>query len=205
MPRDASSHRLFTISGNLRRAGRRVFLPIGNTANAGTGTRWYFSSFLERSLPRASISPRGLQPVYGTRSSSSRPTTFCAYSVSPWNSSSRLKTISGFQSSTASRIGVSSDCTPIMRTSCPLPFNVLMTSYSVFQTYASFSVISAMLSGGIRSGCARHRIRSEFIQRTIACARRAAGAPPWCSTGEPSICAAHTRGPAHAASAPAPC
>ena len=46
--------------------------------------------------------------------------------------------MSGFQFSTASRIGASSVCTPSMRTSWPLPRSVFMTSYSVFQTYASF-------------------------------------------------------------------
>ena len=39
MPIEASSLRLLTMSGRARRAGRLTLRRIGNTANAGTGTR----------------------------------------------------------------------------------------------------------------------------------------------------------------------
>ncbi|RYG22052.1 MAG: twin-arginine translocation signal domain-containing protein [Burkholderiales bacterium] len=56
-----------------------------------------------------------------------------------------------------------------------------------------------MLSGGIRSGWARARMRRDFIQRTTAGARCAAGAPPWCVSDEPSPCAARFPFPVRAA------
>ena len=70
MPIDASCVSDFTMSGNCRRFGRVIARPRRKTAKSGTGMRWYASSFFDSALSRASTSPRGLQPVYGIRSSS---------------------------------------------------------------------------------------------------------------------------------------
>ena len=63
MPAEPSLVSDLTISGKASRRGRRTALPMRKTANSGTGMRWYERSFFEMPLSRASISPRGLQPV----------------------------------------------------------------------------------------------------------------------------------------------
>src|SRR5688572_5609562 len=163
IPSDECSVRLFTISGNASWRGRFTFNPIGNAWNAGTRMRWYTSSFLESDFSREIIRPRGLHPVYGTRSSSSRLTTFWSKRTLPWNSSSRLNATSGLNSSTASRIGCNSSCTPSARTSWPSCCRVLTTSYSVLYRKRSSSDSEAASGGGTRSGCISASTRSFFI------------------------------------------
>ncbi len=59
-------------------------------------------------------------------------TTFLSNTPTPWNDSSRLKTMCGFHSSTALRMTPRSSSTPSCRTSWPMERSVSATSNSIF-------------------------------------------------------------------------
>jgi hypothetical protein len=63
IPSDASSVADFTNSGNFGRAGARKRHPNGKSSNAGVTTPCEASTRFVNTLSRASIIPRGLQPV----------------------------------------------------------------------------------------------------------------------------------------------
>ena len=65
--------------------------------------------------------------------------------------------MSGFQFSTASRIGASSFWTPSVRTSCPLARSVVTTSYSVFQTLISLLAVTFERIGRHQVGMHQHQ------------------------------------------------
>src|SRR5260370_4745019 len=81
----------------------------------------------------------------------------------PSNSSSKLKTMSGFQSMIPRRSSDKLSESPKGRTSCPAAFRCGMTSYSVRHSSISFSVAPTRESGGTRVECTSTSVRSFFI------------------------------------------
>ena len=63
IPSEASSVTDLTMRGKGSHVGRLTRRPCGTTMKSGNGMRWNEKSFLARTLSRASINPRGLQPV----------------------------------------------------------------------------------------------------------------------------------------------
>src|SRR5271155_4954175 len=83
----------------------------------------------------------------------------------PSNSSSKLKTTSGFQSVMARRNSDRLSLNPNGLTSCPAAFKWEMTSYSVRHSSISFSVDPLRESGGTSVECTRTSARN-FLTAT---------------------------------------
>src|ERR1700722_11215210 len=81
----------------------------------------------------------------------------------PSNSSSRLKTMSGFQSRIARRSSDKLSLKPSGITSWPAALRCEMTSYSVRHSSISFSVEPLSVSGGTRVECTSTSARTFFI------------------------------------------
>ena len=99
--------------------GTRTLRPRRNTVKSGTGMRWYASSFFDSDLSRDSSRPRGLQPGVGHAQQLEVADDVLVEQVDVVEASSRLKTIVGFHSSIAWRIGLSSSWMPSGLTSWP--------------------------------------------------------------------------------------
>ncbi len=80
----------------------------------------------------------------------------------PSNSSSRLNTMSGFQSVMARRSSDRLSLNPNGMTSCPAFFRCEITSYSVRHSSISFSVEPFRESGGTSVACTRTSARAFF-------------------------------------------
>ena len=123
--------------------------------------RWC-TSVLDRSLPRARIRPRGLQPVYGNLHQLEKACDVLVVddlAVKVFKQRENHMRLEAFD---LVAHALSSSSTPNGRTSCPAARSVLTMSYSVFHSLTSCTVYPLVESGGTSAGSIEHQDAQAF-------------------------------------------